>query len=856
MKLLLSRPVWFSACACAVLLLAAFMGCVPPVPEPQPVFGSGVDENADQNEAAEILSDELADLVPSDDAKILGAVRLQTGPVGAVAGLGLEDGTRVFLLGQADAAGGVELTGAVLEDEDGNLIMLQENFENAIKITHATGDAVLVEAAGEGHRLTVTLNASIPASTLVIDVGSDGVPVLNEGESTVHGTENASYNVTRITLPRSDQLPKYRLEVQSTLSDDCPTVEAIGNTVGQACLLWGLVSGGFAENALDRTCLLQQAALDGLRGSDPVPIASGGEELAPKLIAGLKLGQELTCQVIKNGLSAASIIKSLSYPDLACLAYSIADEGARLLTEDGRNLPQVICDSLTSPVIGIGCSNTCVGADNGRCEDGGPLSMASICLPATDCNDCGPRDVPGCSNTCATARNDICEEGRGCDTGTDCHDCGGATPVPGCSDRCDSAGDGECDDGGPGSVTSGCAFGTDCTDCGPRDPEDEPDVAEEDCSDEGICNVNCPTFEPDVNCTNAELCAANGFCCVGDGICDIQSCNERDTDCTNADYCSRRSFCCDDDNVCDDERVGADCPTPGADCSFCGIADGVCILLCEPEDPDCAADEDPGEAEGGCCYNDTVSCIGPVSTDDCIAAGGEPQDACLPDPCIFACCFPEGNCVEDRSVDDCMAEGGTVNPRGSTCDSVVCGDGFPQVFRGTGTRTLTAEGSFPGGTAVSRQSIDVEFRLYENGLVDAVIDTPDGEVVEVPVIGGGTETQILNNQWVETTCPADASANAGQTVTIIEYTFGNVGWEGDSAADGTFEIAFQSVYLNAVISGSVSSASVSASGEWPDPQGFPDGAQSSNFICSSTETTVFSRIEWQFSAQRVAGTAE
>ncbi|UCE61168.1 MAG: hypothetical protein JSU63_05345 [Phycisphaerales bacterium] len=842
-----------NGCVCAALLLPVLtVGCSPAPPAETPsVFGSGVDENADQGEAAQVLVDELTELVPSDDAKISGAVQLQTGPEGAVAGIGLEDGTRIFALGQTAAEGAVELTGAVLEDEDGNLIMMQENLEDAIKITHATGDAFLLENTDSGHRLTVTLNATVPESTLVIDIDADGVPTLNEDESTINGTENSEYNVSRITLPRSSESMKLRLDLQRALSDDCPTVEAIGNTISQACLLWGLISGGLAEEGLDRTCLVQQALLDGLRGSDPI-VAGQGPELAPKLIAGLKLGQELTCQVIKNGLSVASIIKSLSYPDLACLAYSIADDGARLLTEDARNLTQVICDSLSEPVIGIGCSNTCVGADNGRCEDGGTLSVAAICLPATDCNDCGARDVPGCSNTCATALNNICEEGISCDTGTDCHDCGGATPVPGCSDRCDSSQDGECDDGGSGSMTDGCAFGTDCTDCGPRDPEDEPEVEDEDCSDEGICNANCPTFEPDINCTNADLCAAKGFCCEGDEICDIQSCNERDGDCTNADYCSRRSYCCDDDDICDDERVDADCPTHDADCAYCGIPDDVCIYACEPDDPDCEPDDEPDDAEGGCCYNDTLACIGPVNADDCTAQGGEPQDSCDPDPCTFACCFPEGICAEDRSVDDCIAEGGTVNSRGSTCDSIECGeDEFPKVFTGTGTRTLYAEGGFPGDSATNVQSIDVEIVLYESGVVDGAITTPDGEVVEVPIIGGGTTTQILNNQSVETTCPADASNNAGETVTIILYTFGSVGvkWDGNWSTDGSYEMDFPSTYMPAIISGTFSDTSISGSGEWPDPQDFPDGRESANFICSSSETTVYSRLEWQFSAQ-------
>jgi len=187
-------------------------------------------------------------------------------------------------------------------------------------------------------------------------------------------------------------------------------------------------------------------------------------------------------------------------------------------------------------------------------------------------------------------------------------------------------------------------------------------------------------------------------------------------------------------------------------------------------------------------------------------------------------------------------------------DFVLSEPAWPRTYVGTGTRTLTVEWDFNGGGgATSVQRIDVEVILRENGDVDCSMSTPDGEVVEVPIIGapGQTATQINNVQWVETTCPADATANAGQTVTVIQYSFGKVGWGGTWQSDNTYEMKFQSVMYDMFINGNFSKGSLSGSGSWPDATLYPRGAEFSNFICSRYESVTFSRLEWDFTAQLV-----
>lgn len=54
------------------------------------------------------------------------------------------------------------------------------------------------------------------------------------------------------------------------------------------------------------------------------------------------------------------------------------------------------------------------------------------------------------------------------------------------------------------------------------------------CAGDGCCDVQCPLFDPDPDCSNDQFCAAVGLCCDADGICHA-FCNQTDADCGPAD---------------------------------------------------------------------------------------------------------------------------------------------------------------------------------------------------------------------------------------------------------------------------------------------------------------------------------
>ncbi|MCB9595107.1 MAG: hypothetical protein H6719_20485 [Sandaracinaceae bacterium] len=97
-----------------------------------------------------------------------------------------------------------------------------------------------------------------------------------------------------------------------------------------------------------------------------------------------------------------------------------------------------------------GCTNTCRWAGDGACDDGGPGASFSVCALGTDCDDCGartggttgttPEPTPTptspppssslCTNTCIYAGDGECDDGGPgsdyalCALGSDCDDCG------------------------------------------------------------------------------------------------------------------------------------------------------------------------------------------------------------------------------------------------------------------------------------------------------------------------------------------------------------------------------------------------------------------------------------------------
>lgn len=158
------------------------------------------------------------------------------------------------------------------------------------------------------------------------------------------------------------------------------------------------------------------------------------------------------------------------------------------------------CDGSDQPGL---CDDSCVDADDGYCDDGGPNAEYTICGFGSDCSDCGARmdsdndgfyDDEGVEPLDATLVLDCEDNDAGVypgasevpNDGID-QDCSGADEVvaiPVCDDTCATANDGVCDDGGTDAANDTCALGTDCSDCGDRFDADEDGFDSfQDCND-------------------------------------------------------------------------------------------------------------------------------------------------------------------------------------------------------------------------------------------------------------------------------------------------------------------------------------------------------------------------------------
>ena len=137
------------------------------------------------------------------------------------------------------------------------------------------------------------------------------------------------------------------------------------------------------------------------------------------------------------GLGALALAAACQSSGAACCegdfmgGYVVAECGERFCVgnnayqcvSEGNAIEDGICggeldagpgfDSGPAPTASI-CENTCVWANDGECDDGGPGSLFSECALGTDCADCGPRDplAPGCA----------CDTSSSCQTGCACDD--------------------------------------------------------------------------------------------------------------------------------------------------------------------------------------------------------------------------------------------------------------------------------------------------------------------------------------------------------------------------------------------------------------------------------------------------
>ena len=453
----------------------------------------------------------------------------------------------LYVLGEQLPDGSVNITGAVLEDITGNLILMEEiTPDGAVKVTVPSGDSAEFAETADGISVTYNLTATSPPSTVVVFIDPNGNATVDEAASVIFEPENPDYNAEPLELPRAQSLfrvlaAKDHDGLLAQPMFDCPVVNKIGDTVSFSCAAFGVLTRKIPKSGIEAGCMAVSDFIDGFAGSPVLPGTPSGPTPFPRVVAGTKLGSGVLCALATKGWDVGQLLTRANAAGLVCLGTSIVSSGTVLIT--GQSTSDVICELIggdpiswpeEDPFFATGCENTCEFAFDGQCDDGGPDANTSLCEFGTDCSDCGARDV-------------FDDEG-----GPDCFD--------------DGMCNGEC----------------------PIDPPD-PDCTNTDfcenfeicCDSDGICDlVRCPGPGIDSDCTNFDICDRLDVCCDDDDRCDDPAipCPESDRDCNN---CAADGFCIEECVPEDPDCSGdTDCPT-----------DNFCDPNCPGEDPDCTSGE-------------------------------------------------------------------------------------------------------------------------------------------------------------------------------------------------------------------------------------------------------------------------
>ncbi len=143
-----------------------------------------------------------------------------------------------------------------------------------------------------------------------------------------------------------------------------------------------------------------------------------------------------------------------------------------------------------------------------------------------------------------------------------------------------------------------------------------------------------------------EPCGVTGACCFDDGTCEVlfeECCEIAAGEFLPGEVCVPAGACCFADGTCE-VLSEACCVADGGSFTAAGVA---CV---------------PNPCIGACCVMDPADPCIEVTLEGCAAAGGifqGPATTCAGVECPGACCLPDGTCVENVTLDECVALGGS-----------------------------------------------------------------------------------------------------------------------------------------------------------------------------------------------------
>ena len=208
------------------------------------------------------------DKLPASNPQAKSVLPAAVGPAGSLFGLLLEDDSQIFVLGSIDANDDVSITGVVLLDENGNLVLRKDFTNSGAMLTFASGDSIDIDASSPNTRFTLTLNATTPPSVAVGTFDPETNTVIIDDVATQFEDDlNGDYAPNDARIRIADPSP--RLKTSGIAGKDlCPTVgNALVDIVGVVCDIKSLMVKAAPEFVVNALCVGCLRALDLAKGA-------------------------------------------------------------------------------------------------------------------------------------------------------------------------------------------------------------------------------------------------------------------------------------------------------------------------------------------------------------------------------------------------------------------------------------------------------------------------------------------------------------------------------------------------------------------------------------------------------------
>ncbi len=326
--------------------------------------GSRIDADRTGAQIAESIAADL----PDSDVTVSAVKLASAGPDDAVYGLSFGDGSQSFALGTTTDST-LDITGVVIADASGAVVLIQEYSENSTKLTSGAGDAVEFINDGASKKLLFTLNATTPPSIAIVDIDEFGVATFNEEASIIQEIPNDAYQDGTGTTDFATAKARLRSMKDSYGLSARFTCDEVSNQLvaaaSDACSVRSFLTEGLPNRVVDGGCEAVSLAFGKLRGDQT-------DSQRFKVFTGFRIGLQVGCELVKKGIGIGALVTKANPYDIACFSLQLIDDSRQATRE--QSLGEAVCDAVNG-IVGSDDSTDPVDSDGNAPSDSGAFTI-------------------------------------------------------------------------------------------------------------------------------------------------------------------------------------------------------------------------------------------------------------------------------------------------------------------------------------------------------------------------------------------------------------------------------------------------------------------------------------------------